>query len=290
MCSQRTRGLDLTETSDPASELHKLCTRLKLFHFKGTGALALSECFAVTPNSSDYYELLGQLAGRFTRLRGIFESALDDPVKSLGIKALEHLQSFLSAQRQQQPWAQVKESVFDDANMNTLLMSSIRIGQVAPIIIPSEEERTGAIEKIDAALQALSPYHGSISTALYSSLASMKRILVRFDVYGVDAFTDEFLRAFAVQSAADREVNVPAPERRARSGAWATISMVAALMVGSDAALTAIENHYSRAEKVVQTLLDEQKLLPPPVPTDEPKQSKIALPAEGNGRARRFRQ
>lgn len=269
----------MTKTSDPAEELHKLCLLLQKHKADGTTRDALAEVFGVEAESSEYFETMGHLASRFSRLSRLYEVTLDDPHRSLGLNTVRHLQTLLSADRQRQRWQDVKGQIFDEVRLSTLLMSSPLLRLRAPLTVPTAEERREAIEQIDTALKGLEGYNGAISTAFASSLRSIRRTLERFEIYGVDAFTDEFLKAFAVQVAAERESDVPHPERQARTSAWTALAMVAGLMIGSDSLLTAIENHYVRSEKIIGLLAYETKLLPSPDSFHRSDEVKAALPA-----------
>lgn len=277
----------MTEITDPATEMHKLCLALKAYQHKGPTRDALAQVFGVEAESSAYFEMMGHLASRFSRLTALYEMTLDEPVRSLAVKTVRHLQSLLASQHQTAAWNTTKTNIFDDVRLNTLLMSAPHLRTKAPLTTPTAEERKNAAEQIDIAIAALQDHHGAVSAAFSSSLRTIKLMLERFDLYGVDGFTSEFFRAFAIRSAAEREVDVPEPERCARMSAWAAITMVAGLVIGSDAIATAIENHYSRSQAVIQLLITETKFLPSPTPENRPPESKASVPSETKRRSNR---
>lgn len=252
--------------SDPAAQLHTLCAVIAGYtppKANDKGQAALASILDVEANSSEYFMALGAIASRFHQLQELAEAELDEPYRSLLLSTLRSLQTSVSAQSQMNHWLPVRDQIFSPANMQTLLMASGIIRQHVVISVPTAEERKNAIESIEEAMRALEQYHGSLSRSLLSALTSTKRILTRFDIYGTDALTEELLKAFSLKAASEKERGT-AKEQDAWARAWGVLVMVASTLVVGDAALTAVENHYSRAQWVLSHFASEQKQLPPP--------------------------
>ncbi|WP_449396286.1 hypothetical protein [Devosia riboflavina] len=253
--------------SDPAAQLHAMCAIMARFtpeRGNSVGQVALAELLGVQPNSSEYFMGIGAIAARFHRLQVLSDSALEEPYSSLLSGTLKALQTAFTAHSQINHWQPIRDQAFAPANMQTLLMASGVVRQHARISVPTPEERASAVLMIDEALEALEKHHGSLTDSIYMALQNTKRMLVRFDIYGVDSLADELLKAFALKTAAEAGPMGSNKERGAWVKAWAALMMVASTLMAADAGITAIENHYTRAQSVLAFFAGEQKQLPPP--------------------------
>lgn len=260
----------MSTTSDPAMQLHAMCSILATYSSQFDNhptQTTLAEVLGVEQNTAEYFMGIGAIAARFHRMEMLVEAILDEPHKTLLLETLKSLRGFIVAQSQVSPWTSVRSQTFSSANMQTLLMASVFVKQHAPVGIPTPEERENAIALLDEALDGLRQHHGALSSSIYASLLTTKRMLERFDMYGVDSLSDELLRVFALKVAAESDEHVGSAERGSWQKAWSALMLVASMLVASDAGLTAIENQYTRTQSIIAYFATEQKRLPAPEPT-----------------------
>lgn len=253
--------------SDPASELHVMCTLIGGFSTGNTshrGAKALAKLLGVPENSSQYFMGLGAIAGRFDRLATLFSDTLSEPHKGLALQTLSSLQVFLNAEQQMASWEGVRGQVFTDANMRTLLMSGLAVRQVAPISIPTPDERKEILSMLDEALQELSDHHGAISSSIHQALEVTRRMLAQLEIFGTDSLSEHLLRLFALKQASAEAQRPGSKEKSAWAKAWATVAILAGTLVLADESIVAVENHYHRANAIIRHFAAEQKQLPAP--------------------------
>jgi hypothetical protein len=221
-------------------------------HKSGDPAAAgLAALLGVEAHGAEYFIILGVIASRFHRLEEFVLKIVTDDSRNTILRSLPRLRAFLSLPAKPNgSWDQVKESLFPEAAMNVLSMLSPLLAEKAPLSVPTAAERADAIQKIDAALEALAEEHDALSAALHGSLSATRRMMEKFEFWGPESLTQQLQNIVGLYELTVRRD----PDRRTSAAMLkvvAALSFLLSINVGADAALTALENNYTRATTIL---------------------------------------
>jgi hypothetical protein len=172
----------------------------------------------------------------------------------------------------QNPWESSKNNIFKPEILLALHMVDPLVQQIAPIAIPSEDERNEIVAKINEAIDELEKSDSFAATSLAMSLQAVRRIMEKLEFFGVEELFRSLINSDAYFRATVHEAK---SDPKARSGlrkAALALSFILNILTVSDAGFTALENDYSRTQALIGFIGEQIKVEPLqlPSPTGSP--------------------
>lgn len=269
----------MIETTDPATELSAVFNDLVGFQHKGACRDALAARFGCTPDDGTFFAILNALSCRCDRLADMVsaEQELAERRDEV-LQAIKMMRTLFGTGQLHAPWAGRRDQCLKPQYLATLGMAYLVIRRSHPLRRLSEAERNDLLEQIDDVLQDARLDPSLPARIIEDAFLGLKLIVERFTFFGHSALVEKLLLTSAEIRAAEPRHGSQANGDLAslfRKGKVA-LGVIVGALIYADATFIAAENHYHRAQVLLEHLSTElpspeMKCLPPPVSptTDE---------------------
>jgi hypothetical protein len=270
----------MPQVTNPAAEIYALCKKLDRIAAKEPSRDVLSKHFGVTPDETDFYAIVTALSARFDSL-GELVNILPQyatPQKSVAINAITHLRGFLRPHALNKIWDEVKSSAFKPDYLVPLHMIDPLIQHIAPISLPTEEERQKILESLDAAIAELFIGNCVAATSLAISLKATRKIVEKLEFFGIDELLERIANSDAYLRAATRasDVRTQSNMMSALRKAGIALSLVLNALVVADTGITAVENDYQRGQALIEFINNEIEIAPLQLPAPKVAEDQLS--------------
>lgn len=252
--------------SNEAEELHRMCVRFRDHESRLQTNGALAALFGVKEESADYYFFISAIRLRFERFIHVVDEVVsNDRHRSNLHAAAGHLVSFTESRYWQSGWRDTRTNVFTETHLMALDMAGGGLASVAPVLVPSDDERRAHIDDLHRALAGVEDSNDFLAQMVSQSLRTVIRMVELFDIFGSAAIGEKLFETHAlIKQAAEAS---PKGSKNVYVKAVMIVGIVLGGLTYTDGAMSAIENFYGRANSIAQLLLANPpalKLLPPP--------------------------
>ncbi|RUX49475.1 hypothetical protein EOA33_12420 [Mesorhizobium sp. M4A.F.Ca.ET.050.02.1.1] len=268
------------EITDPSTELHRLCEKLKANDARDETRKALARQFGVTVDSPEFFAILAAISARIARLRSLVASMTATPeiFRQRFDQACVRVSSFISSANLHNSWRGVRDSAFEPVSLNSLLMAGHTIQGVAPLRVPTEAQRAEFLQKIDEAINAIDDRQDVIMAVFVTSFVALRFMIEKLEFYGVDGVLEQLLNTHAILSSVEYS-DKKKGKNRTFAKAWAVLASIYVALTIPDAGLTAVQNYYADYQAVIEYFSQQ---VPPESPKllTGPAEDKQATPIE----------
>ncbi|MBF0268160.1 MAG: hypothetical protein HQL44_06180 [Alphaproteobacteria bacterium] len=266
----------MSEFTDPATELEQLFRHLKNYEMRGSTRDALAAIFGCKADDDVYYLLLSVITSRCVRFKELVSNDPElDGHKGNIISAITVMSSIFSTQLLHAAWNDRKNACLPEHHLISVGMANISLKKTHVLIKLSDQERKKLSDDISSILHDVTFQNSIHAQMVLTSLNGIKLFIEKLEFFGADCLIDKLCAAaFEIQAAIlDRPANCQCSNLTVPEFAKKALVVIAAtvqLLIVSDAASTALENHYNRGQKLLNFLkselheFSEHKLLEPP--------------------------
>lgn len=269
--------------TNPASELHDLCTQLKNSGRDDRQTRdVLAEIFRCqSSNDPLFLELLAIIAKRFANLIQLIDrsSELPTDLRDTSRTAVEHLALITSTDSLTSRWGERRKAVLSNEHIIALRFIGGSFQKEFPLRILSKEQRSELIDTINRAIPDLLVEQPQtfVHDATINVLQSIKIILEHFEFFGTEALSDKLLWAHS---------NLNATKSRALGAGIANAAKVVSIGFGVVASIVGVLAIVPKAEKGTEILYGYSqnaieylsKELPKDIPKLTDQRSEMAQP------------
>lgn len=265
----------MSESTDPAMELWQVFTRMQAHPGKGTCRDALADMFGCAADDEVFFVLLAAISTRCDRLNRLVDTApeLAEHREEIA-KATRTLRHIFGTDILPTPWKERSVQFLRPECLTAVKMASIGLRSRYPLKKLSDDERTELLRQINDVLADAESEHSFSALVVRNALIGIRTIIERLDFFGHDALIERLFLANGELYAPSRANEKERGQTRLRKKALAVVCAVVGALIVSDEALTAVENHYHRAQCLLEYIhqngtaqIAEVKKLPPPSKT-----------------------
>lgn len=267
----------MTEITDPATELWQMFSSLRGLQHSGTTRDALAEQFGCKTDDGTYFTILNAIISRCDRLSQMVEAETDlAEHRNEVLSAIRTMRCVFGTDRFHGSWTGQRDGLLQSHHLTAVKMAALSIRRSHPLRKLTGEERADLLAKIDDLIEEAQRDQSLSARIIENAFVGLKVVLERLTFFGHDALIERlFLVNAEIKAAAARSSTEDCSglTKLLKSSAM-VIGLAVNLLVLSDAAATAVENHYHRAQALLEHLsadapAPEVKRLPPPRKSEE---------------------
>jgi len=269
----------MTEITDPATELWQMFSSMRGLQYQGKTRDALALHFSCQTDDGTYFTILNAVISRCDRLCQMVETEGDlAEHRAEVLDAIRTMRRVFGTDRFYSNWAEWRDSLLQNHHLTAVKMAAISIRRSHPLRKLTSEESADLLAKIDDLIQEAQRDQSLSARIIENAFNGLKVVVERLTFFGHDVLIERlFLVNAEIKTAASRSSNEDnAGLAKLLKNGTMVISLAVNLLVASDAVPTAVENHYHRAQALLEHLsaevpAQEMKRLPPPKRSEELK-------------------